>query len=262
MPPGHALRPHQRRLLRDLAEQTALAFRNARLTAELSGDVDRLARRTQDLAESRRRLISAGDAERSRLERAISRQVTPHLAPLPDRLHTLTVTAHDGAAAGRPDAQTIVLAGLVVSLNTALEALREITRGVYPAQLQRSGLPVALASLVGRAGGEGRLVVDPSAVGRRFHPRVEAAAYFCAAEATRDLDEPVVLRLSVQGEHLELVATGRDRGGMSRDDIRDRVESAGGSVAITEAGGLAVVEVQLPDHTASSRSGPNAALVT
>ena len=56
--------------------------------------------------------------------------------------------------------------------------------------------------------------------------------------------------------------TGRDRGGMSRDDIRDRVESAGGSVAFTEDGGLAVVEVQLPDHTASSRSGPNAALVT
>ena len=103
MPPGHALRPHQLRLLRDLAEQTALAFRNARLTAELSGDVDRLARRTGDLAESRRRLISAGDAERSRLERAISRQVTPHLAPLPDQLRTLTVDAHDAArSATRP----------------------------------------------------------------------------------------------------------------------------------------------------------------
>ena len=123
-----------------------------------------------------------------------------------------------------------------------------------PGPAPRSGLPVALASLVGRAGGEGRLVVHPSAAGRRFHPRVEAAAYFCAAEATRDLDEPVVLRLSVQGEHLELVATGRDRGGMSRDDIRDRVESAGGSVAITEAGGLAVVEVQLP--TTPPRDGP------
>ncbi len=102
MPPGHALRPHQQRLLRDLAEQTALAFRNARLTAELSGDVDRLARRTEDLAESRRRLISAGDAERSRLERAISRQVTPHLAPLPDQLRTLAVDAHGAAHGWRP----------------------------------------------------------------------------------------------------------------------------------------------------------------
>ena len=83
MPPGHALRPHQLRLLRDLAEQTALAFRNARLAAELSGDVEQLAGRTGELAESRRRLISAGDAERSRLERAISRQVTPHLDAAP-----------------------------------------------------------------------------------------------------------------------------------------------------------------------------------
>ena len=132
---------------------------------------------------------------------------------------------------------------------------------MFPAQLPRSGLPVALASLVGRAGGEGRLVIERRR-SETLPPRVEAAAYFCAAEATRDLDEPVVVLLSVRGEHLKLVVTGHDRGGMSRDDIRDRVESAGGSVAINLDGGHTVVEVQLPDHTASSRSGPNAALVT
>ena len=67
-----------------------LAFRNARLTAELSAEVEQLAGDTGELAESRRRLISAGDAERSRLERAIGRQVAPHLAPLPDRLRQLS----------------------------------------------------------------------------------------------------------------------------------------------------------------------------
>ena len=86
MPRGHALRPLEKRLLADLAEQAALAFRSARLAAELSGEVEQLARRTDDLAASRRRLISAGDAERSRLERAIDRQVAPHLAPLPRQL--------------------------------------------------------------------------------------------------------------------------------------------------------------------------------
>ena len=190
MPRGHALRPLDKRLLADLAEQAAMAFRSARLAAELSGEVEQLGRRTDDLSESRRRLISAGDAERSRLERAIDRQVAPHLAPLPGQLRRLSVANPDWTT--RPVMRP-ALARLLVSVNAALEALREITRGVFPAQLARAGLPAALASLVARAGSTGRLVVEESAAARRFSPRVEAAAYFCAAEATRDLDDPVLV---------------------------------------------------------------------
>ena len=61
MPPGHPLRPRDHQLMADLADQAALAFRNAQLTAELSGQVEQLDRRTHELTESRRRLISAGD---------------------------------------------------------------------------------------------------------------------------------------------------------------------------------------------------------
>ena len=46
---------------------------------------------TEELDELPRRLISASDAERSRLERAIARQVVPHLQPLPDRLRRAAV---------------------------------------------------------------------------------------------------------------------------------------------------------------------------
>jgi signal transduction histidine kinase len=155
-----------------------------------------------------------------------------------------------------------LLAGLLISINAALEALREITRGVFPTQLARSGLPNALASLVARANGSVRLVIEQSAVGRRFSPRVEAAAYFCAAEATRDLDAPVLVVLAMEEDHLRLVVTGTDRSGIALEDIRDRVESARGTVAITLDGGHTVLAAQLPDHTSSSRSGPNAALVT
>jgi signal transduction histidine kinase len=256
MPPGHALRPVGRRLLVHLAEQAALAFRSARLSAELSGEVERLAARTRDLDASRRRLISAGDAERSRLERAIERQVAPYLTPLPAELRRLSAR---GGAPAADDAAA--LAGLLVSLNAALEALREITRGVFPAQLARAGLPTALASLVARTGGAGRLEVEESAVGRRFPAGVEAAAYFCAAEATRDLDDPLVV-LSVELDLLTLMVTGRDRGSMAGDDIRDRVESAGGTVTLTADDGRTVVAVQLPVHASASRSGPNTALVT
>ena len=253
---GHALRPVEQRLLADLAEQAAMAFRGARLAAELSGEVEQLARRSDDLAGSRRRLISAGDAERSRLERAIDRQVTPHLEPLPTELRRLSAAGREQTPG---DAEQ--LAGLLTSVNAALEALREITRGVFPAQLARSGLPAALASLVARAGSTGRLVVGESAAVRRFSPRVEAAAYFCAAEAARDLDDPHLV-LDMADEQLRLVITGTDRGEIAQDDVRDRVESAGGTVTITSHRGRIVVNAQIPDQTSTSRSGPNAAFAT
>jgi hypothetical protein len=63
MPAGRPLRPHEQRLLVDLAEQAAVAFSSARLTAELSAQVDQLDHRTRQLSESRRRLITTGDAD-------------------------------------------------------------------------------------------------------------------------------------------------------------------------------------------------------
>ena len=47
--PGRAVRPHERALLDDLAEQSALAFRNARLQAELAAHVTVLDQRTAEL---------------------------------------------------------------------------------------------------------------------------------------------------------------------------------------------------------------------
>ena len=37
---------------------------------------------------------------------------------------------------------------------------------------------------------------------RRFDPRVEAATYFCVAEATRAFEYPVAVDLSVHGDQL------------------------------------------------------------
>jgi signal transduction histidine kinase len=265
MPTGRPLRAGEHRLLADLADQAGLAFRNARLTAELAGQVDQLARRTHELAESRQRLISAGDAERSRLERAIARQVILHLATLPDHLRSLSASHHLDAVG----LDAALLQRLVDMVSTALEQLREITRGVFPAQLARSGLSTALASLLGRAGTVGRLVVDNSAVGRRFDPRIEAAAYFCVAEAMREIGVPVVVLLEAPGNHLRLVVTGIDRGGLPLSHMRDRVEAAGGSVSITVEQGRAVIDVRATahqpptvDHAAASWSGPKCDLVT
>ena len=246
MPAGHPLRPREQRLMADLADQAAMAFRNARLTAELSAEVEQVGVRTRELTESRRRLISADDAERSRLERTIARQVVPHLTPLPSRLRQLSSLDHNA-----PNTLDAALLGeLIESLNLALAALREITRGVFPAQLARSGLPTALASLLARTSSSARLVVEPSAVGRRFDPRVEAATYFCVAEAIPDLGDPVVVLLEAHDDQLRLVVRGRDRGGLPLRHMQDRVEAAGGSVRITEQDGHTVIEVRGPTPVA------------
>ena len=77
----------------------------------------------------------------------------------------------------------------MAATNDALESLRELTRGVFPTQLARSGVEPALRSLLARNGLASALHVDASAAGRRFSPRVEAAVYFCCAEASRSAVE-------------------------------------------------------------------------
>jgi GAF domain-containing protein len=238
IPAGRAVRPHEQRLLADLADQAGLAFRNARLTAELSGQVEQLAHRTRELDESRRRLITAGDAERSRIERAIAGQVVLHLEPLPE--HLLQLSRLD-------EAGTVVLSAELIgppieSLATALDSLRDITRGVFPAQLVRAGLPIALGSLLARPRTAGRLVVESSATDARFEPRTEAAAYFCVAEAAQNFDDPVVT-LTTDQDRLHLLITGRGRGGLPLAQMRDRVEAAGGSMTVTFTSDQTVVEV-------------------
>jgi hypothetical protein len=237
MPAGRSLRERDLTLLRDIADQAAIAFRNARLSAELSAGVEQLRLRTRELDESRRRLITAGDAERRRLERAIARDVVPHLEPLPGALDELA-RAYEGDPGP--------LESLVAASSAALEALREITRGVFPAQLVRGGLVPALRSYLGRAESKGHLELHESAADRRFDPRVEAAAYFCVAEAAQSLEAPLSVDVAAPDGQLELHMQGRSRGALAMANIRDRVEAAGGTVLHEVADNRLVLDVRLP----------------
>jgi hypothetical protein len=89
MPPGVALRAQETGLVERLLSQGGLALRNLRLETELSAQVAELNRHTNELAASRTRMVEAGDEEKARFSLALSRQVLPYLAPLPDRLTAL-----------------------------------------------------------------------------------------------------------------------------------------------------------------------------
>ena len=79
VPRGGELRPSDVRLLEALADQAAVAFRNAALETQLAGHVAELDRTTRQIADSRARIVAADDAVRRTLEEAISRDVVPHL---------------------------------------------------------------------------------------------------------------------------------------------------------------------------------------
>ena len=247
VPHGRQVRASDARLLQALADQAAVAVRNAAMETQLAERVAALDRTTQQLAESRARIIDADDEVRRTLEAAISRDVLPPLLELPDRLGAAQVAV----ASGAPHR----LEELVDLTNCALEALRDLTRGVFPTQLARAGLEPALRSCLGRGGLAARLVVDPSASGRRFSSRVEAAIYFSCSEAVRALSDSSSVELTAEGEELLLRITGMTGEGLPLRAVDDRVAAVGGCV--TAADGAVTVRIPAASGVlAGTGSGP------
>ena len=238
MPEGRPARSSDLALMRDLAGSAAVAFRNARLSDDLAVQVDELGRRTDALEGSRRRLLDAGDQERLRLQRSLARDVLPRLEGLVTQLDARATAGGSVAGAGTVDP-------LISSTNSALDALRTITRGVYPAQLVRSGLEPALRSLLSRSE-VGRLDVRGPSAGQRFAASVEAAAYFCVADAVQELVPPVVVTVEAADAHLRLLVVGGHRDGLALAGMRDRVEAEDGSFASRTTDGVTRLDVALP----------------
>jgi hypothetical protein len=241
LPRGRGLRPSDGRLLQDLADQTAVAFRNTALSVQLSAHVAELDRTAQDLAESRRRIIEAGDGVRRALEATITREVLPHLVTLPDDIRRVRETVRAGST--DPGIER-----LVDSTNTALESLRDLTRGVFPTQLARSGIEPALRSFLGRSDSPAQLLVDASAAGQRFAPRVEAAVYFCSVEALRTALGVTAIDLSLDGTELRQRVHGVT--GLDLQGVEDRVGAVGGTLVQADD----VLEVTIPVGPAPAAS--------
>jgi hypothetical protein len=265
LPRGRRLSPSDQRLLEALAGQTALAFRNSSLAGALADRVAELDRTTTRLADSRRRLIAAGDEGRRALEAAIAREVLPLLTNLPGGIGEARAAVVQGQ---EPD-----IDGLVDRTHAALEALRELTRGVFPTQLSRSGLEPALRSLVARAEGSTRFSATDDAR-RRFAARVEATVYFCCAEVFRGA-APVSVDLGLEdrGLLLRIVGVHED---VDQAAVIDRVEAVGGKLLVGDRWwelcvptaaevkprrpGQSWLEGSRPaSHAADKRSGPKTA---
>jgi hypothetical protein len=250
MPPGRWLRPGERRLLVDFTEQAQMAFRNARMEAELAGQVAEVRRRTEQLSASRRRLLSARDDERRRLAIALDRRVLPHLRTVAERLETVP-SQGDGAngALALPEQ-------CAVETESALDELREISRGLFPTLLERRGLAPALSAHFAKQGLV-TLTIEPSA-DRRFDSAVEAATYLFCIEAANAVAGSADITLAVQSEHVEITVEGTELTGT--EDIQlaaDRIAAIGGEASvITRRDGSPALRARIPlPRVSASRCG-------
>ncbi len=192
-----------------------------------------------ELRSTRQRLVAASDDERRRIEADLHDGAQQRLVALRMRI---------GMAAEHADAEA---PGLVPALDalgadadTAIEELRALVRGIYPALLVDCGLPAALVAL-------GRDAPIPVRVRAARIPRLsatlEAALYFCCAEAVQNAVKhagpgataAVTLGATEDELLLEVVDDGRGafaprvKPGFGLGGMRDRIGAVGGEVQVT-----------------------------
>jgi signal transduction histidine kinase len=159
-------------LERELGAAVRLALENERLQAEVLAQLE-------DLRASRVRIVETGDAERRRLERDLHDGAQQRLLALSYDLRLARASAQaDG------DRQTgSLLTQATGQAQAALEELRELAHGIYPAILAEAGLTAAMATLADAAPLPVEIVAATDA---RYPAAVETAAYLLVAEALDD----------------------------------------------------------------------------
>jgi signal transduction histidine kinase len=218
--------------------------------AMLGSSARQLAKRVDQLSDSRARVVDAAEAERRRIERDLHDGAQQRLVALAMNL---------GRARARydedPDAARELLDEAHTDAKQALVELRDLARGLHPAVLTDRGLDAALSGLAARCPVPVTLDID---VEPRCSPTIEAIAYFVVSEALANVAKhaaatqvQVTGRRSENQLHLSIRDDGiggadaRPGGGLS--GLADRVGGVDGSLSVSSpAGGPTVLEVWLP----------------
>ena len=210
-------------LERELGAAVRLALENERLQAEALAQLDQL-------RASRVRIVESGDSERRRLERDLHDGAQQRLLALSYDLRLARTTAQaDG------DTQTgSLLTQATDQAQAALEELRGLAHGIYPAILAEAGLAPALATLADAA--PLPVEIRNSAQGR-YPAGVETAAYLLVAEALEDATgrDASHAAISIVQDGGWLVVTVQDDGTTRTSamvQLADRVGALDGSLAV------------------------------
>ena len=209
-----------------------------------------LRERVDDLRGSRERLIESADAERRRIERDLHDGAQQRMVAV-----ALTLGLAESQLERDPASAARLIAQAREEAQLAVKELRELARGIHPALLSDRGRGPALEALASRA----PVPVEVSGVPEQPLPReIEAAAYFCTAEALTNVAKYVhastaSVHLSVECDRLRVHV--RDDGvggadpstGSGLRGLRDRVDALDGHLEVhSPPGGGTRVTVDVP----------------
>jgi signal transduction histidine kinase len=228
-----ALLRHREGLLDDpvLVDEVARAARLTLANERLRADAEA---RLALLQASRKRIVAAADSERQRIERNLHDGAQQRLVSLAVALRA-TRSGERGDAPPLDEAQQ--------ELASALDELRLIARGLYPAVLDELGLAAAIEALSETAPLPVKIGGLPS---ERFDQVVEGTAYFAAAETVHD---PAASRVTISGRHdgdtlTLLISTDAPISDLTR--LSDRVGAAGGTIRRRPQAADVALEVEIP----------------
>jgi signal transduction histidine kinase len=212
-----------------------LAQENAQLEAAWSDSL-------RELRDSRARIAAAGDVERRALERDLHDGAQQQLTAILLKL-SMVRDLVDGAAAVQSR-----ITELEGELEGALEELRRLGHGIYPAPLAETGIVGALEAVASRS----PETVDVSSDGvDRYSSEVESAVYFCCLEALQNATKHagpgvrISIQLYVTGRILSFRVSDDGAGfeplathvGVGLRNMHDRLEAFDGRLEITSAPG-------------------------
>jgi signal transduction histidine kinase len=218
----------------------AIAIANERLQAES-------AQRVLELRASRERLVTAGDAERRRLERNLHDGAQQRLVAIALQLRIL-----QGRIRRDPEAAEELAAAAGDELALSLAELRELARGIHPAVLEH-GLAAALESLASRSP-----VPTTVACALKLPEPLELAAYFVASEALANVAKysratSASVRVWRAGDTARIEIADDGVGGADASSgsglrgLADRVEALDGRLSVVSPPGAGtIVAAELP----------------
>jgi signal transduction histidine kinase len=239
--PSDPMDPAKARLVGDLAAQAGLVLRNARLGGDLRA-------RLADLQAAQKRLVTAQDGERRRIERNIHDGAQQQLVAL-----TLKAKLARQFTREHPAKAGDILGQIEEQTTRALEDLRDLARGIYPPLLADQGLLAALRA-------QARKVPVPTTVQGdgigRFDQDVEAAVYFSCLEALQNVakyarasnvtvrlsngDGTLTFRIEDDGVGFDTRVSG---GGTGLQGMADRVGALRGAIEVRSAPGAGTTVV-------------------
>lgn len=243
---GDSLTPTEQRLIDDLAGSAASVLTNLALQNSLTA-------RAEELAASRRRLMEVQNLERRRMERGLDEGAQQLVVSLKVKLNVASRLAYTEGT--QPLAQ--MLDSMSAEAQQAINQIRSLARGLYPALLEAEGLVAAVRSIAEVASVP--VEVYSNEIGK-VPVELEATAFFCISEAITNATKhaggkPVRVTISRSEGELQFEVSDEGPGfdlstvqmGSGLKNIYDRIDAVGGRVQIESKPGYGTrIEAILP----------------